>query len=91
MKTKLVRVVTSDKLVLHGVLYTPEKGTDKVVVHIHGMGGNFYENHFVDLMAEEFTKNGVAFLTGNNRGHEQRSLKEGPTPILAKSWKQLNW
>lgn len=70
MNTQLVRVVTEDKLVLHGLLYTPDSPTSKVVLHIHGMGGNFYENHFLDFMSKTYTDQGYAFLSVNTRGHE---------------------
>lgn len=68
MKTKFVRIVTKDKLILSGNFYSPEKATKKAVLHIHGMCGNFYENSFLSYMADEFTKNGYSFLSINNRG-----------------------
>ena len=34
------------------------------------MAGNFYENGFLDFIAETLTKNGVSFFTFNNRGCE---------------------
>lgn len=70
MKTRFIRVTTEDKLILQGLLYEPDQKTDKVVLHIHGMAGNFYENKFLDAMAKTFTDNGWAFLTPNNRGHD---------------------
>ncbi len=70
MKTRFVRVTTKDKLILQGLLYEPEQKTQEVVIHIHGMGGNFYENRFLDSMAEDFTNNGWAFLIVNTRGHD---------------------
>lgn len=68
MKTKFVRIVTKDKLILSGNLYSPDKTTKKTILHIHGMSGNFYENLFLDYMAYEFTKNGYSFFSVNNRG-----------------------
>jgi pimeloyl-ACP methyl ester carboxylesterase len=70
MNARLVRIVTKDKLVLHGLLYTPDSPTRKIILHIHGMGGNFYENHFLDFMSNRFTDHGYAFLSVNTRGHE---------------------
>ena len=70
MNTKLVRVVTDDKLVLHGLLYTPDSSPSNLILHIHGMGGNFYENHFLEFMSKTFTDHGYAFLSVNTRGHE---------------------
>lgn len=70
MKTKFLRVTTEDKLILQGLLYEPDKKTDNVILHIHGMAGNFYENRFLDAMAKVFTDNNFAFLSPNTRGHD---------------------
>lgn len=70
MKTTFIRQETSDKLTLQGLLYEPDEKTNKVVLHIHGMAGNFYENKFLDYMAKTFTDNGWAFLSVNTRGHD---------------------
>ncbi len=70
MKTEFFRIQTSDKLLLQGLVYTPEQTTDKVVIHIHGMAGNFYENRFLDPMAKTFTENGWSFMAVNTRGHD---------------------
>lgn len=69
MKTSLHKITTKDGLVLHGALYQPEKQTDKVLVHVHGMGGNFYENAFLDNIAKTLTDKGIAFCPFNNRGN----------------------
>ncbi|MBI3486251.1 alpha/beta fold hydrolase [Candidatus Daviesbacteria bacterium] len=70
MKTSFHRQTTSDNLILQGLLYEPEQKTNKLILHIHGMAGNFYENRFLDYMAKTFTKNGYAFLAVNTRGHD---------------------
>lgn len=70
MKTTFLRQTTDDKLILQGLLYVPEKPTKNLILHIHGMSGNFYENRFLDPMASTFTENGWAFLTPNTRGHD---------------------
>ena len=70
MKTSFQRMVTQDGLELVGLLYEPEQSTSKILVHVHGMAGNFYENKFLDAIAETLTKNNIAFLTFNNRGCE---------------------
>ena len=70
MKTTLKRIYTSDGLELVGLLYEPDKATKSVLVHVHGMGGNFYENSFLDFIAKTLTSNGIAFFTFNNRGCE---------------------
>ena len=40
----------------------------KIVIHVHGLNGNFYENRFLDTLAESYTEKNYAFLTFNNRG-----------------------
>lgn len=70
MQEEFLRVATKDKLILQGLLYKPNETTDKAILHIHGMAGNFYENRFLDSMARQFTENGWAFLPGNTRGHD---------------------
>lgn len=70
MKTSLQRIHTSDGVELIGLLYEPDTSTDKILVHVHGMGGNFYENKFLDYIAATLTANGVACFFFNNRGCE---------------------
>ncbi|MEY2665503.1 MAG: hypothetical protein RLZZ480_608 [Candidatus Parcubacteria bacterium] len=70
MKTSFHRVYTKDGLELHGLLYEPEKRSKTVLVHVHGMGGNFYENKFLDFIAAELVKSGISFCVFNNRGCE---------------------
>lgn len=70
MKTSFLRQTTDDKLILQGQLYEPEETTKSLILHIHGMSGNFYENRFLDAMASTFTNSGWAFLTPNTRGHD---------------------
>lgn len=55
---------------LCGLLYEPDAGSKKVLVHVHGMCGNFYENKFLDNIAKTLSDNGVAFFAFSNRGTE---------------------
>ena len=68
MKQTLVRINSIDNIEMVGILYEPENRTNKIVIHIHGLCGNFYENRFLDILANTYTKNGISFLTFNNRG-----------------------
>lgn len=70
MKTTFNRITTEDKLILQGLLREPETKTPKVLLHIHGMGGNFYENRFLDVMTESLVGEGYSFYTINTRGHD---------------------
>lgn len=70
MNAEFIRLNTEDGLVLQSLLYKPEAVSQKVYLHVHGMGGNFYENRFLDVMAERLTSAGYAFLSINTRGHD---------------------
>lgn len=69
MKQKLVKIITIDNIELTGLLYTPIKETKKIVVHVHGLAGNFYENSFIDFQAKNYTENGYGYFVFNNRGN----------------------
>ncbi len=68
MHNELVRIRTSDSLELQGLLFEPQAKTGTALVHVHGWVGNFYEDKFLDFIAAEALKRGIAFLTFNNRG-----------------------
>ena len=72
MKTNLhlVGFETPDHLLLPGLLYEPEKKTDKVVIYLHGNGSSsvFYSNHKMNLFGQELNRIGVSFFPFNNRG-----------------------
>ena len=68
MRQELIRINSIDGIEQPGILYTPDKETDKIVIHVHGLNGNFYENRFLDILAKSYTDKGHAFLTFNNRG-----------------------
>ena len=70
MKQELVRINSIDKIEQPGILYTPNEDTDKIVIHVHGLNGNFYENRFLDMLAKSYTDKNYAFLTFNNRGRD---------------------
>lgn len=70
MNQELVRVNSEDGIELPGILYTSDKKTKKIVIHVHGLSGNFYENRFLDDLAKMYTDKGYAFLTFNNRGKD---------------------
>ena len=65
---KLVQISTTDGLFLHGY-YVPSNDKKNVILHIHGFEGNFYENNFVHVLANEMENNNIGFLTVNTRGN----------------------
>ncbi len=73
VKTTFLRTATADSLLLQGQLYEPEQNYRAAVLHLHGMGGNFYENRFLDAMAAAYASAGLALLTVNTRGHDMIS------------------
>jgi pimeloyl-ACP methyl ester carboxylesterase len=70
MRGEIVRTYTEDNLNLQGVFCTAQSSTHRLVLHIHGSYGNFYENLFLDSTADEYTATGTAFLSVNTRGHD---------------------
>lgn len=70
MRQKLVRINSVDGIELIGILYTPDTTTNKVIIHVHGLSGNFYENRFLDKLAQTYVNKGYSFLTFNNRGKD---------------------
>jgi hypothetical protein len=62
---KLITTQTDDSLTLSGLLAeTSDK--DTILIHIHGMQGNFYEN--MEPYFTGYPEKGIAFLSGENRG-----------------------
>lgn len=70
MKQELVRINSIDGIEMPGILYRPDKDTKKIVIHVHGLNGNFYENRFIDVLAKTYTNKNIALLTFNNRGKD---------------------
>lgn len=70
MNLELVRINSIDGIEQPGILYTPDEVTEKIVIHVHGLDGNFYENRFIDKLAESCVEKKYAFLTFNNRGRD---------------------
>lgn len=68
MKQELIRMSSIDNIEMVGILYEPEEKSNKIVIHVHGLCGNFYENRFLDVLAKTYTNKGYSFLTFNNRG-----------------------
>lgn len=82
MRGEFARVLTEDGLELQGLFVTPEDGaTSSTVVHTHGLDGNFYENRFIDHVADACVGAGFNFITANNRGHDYISdfIVESPS------------
>src|SRR3990167_2946968 len=66
MNVDFVRFKASDNVELRG--WFSDGGSDKAVIHVHGMSGNGYENYFLDNLREMYNKNGIAFFSIDTRG-----------------------
>lgn len=75
MRGELVRVFTKDGLELHGLFCQPRIAKENriAVLHIHGFTGNFYQERFIDHIADGLIGMGCALLTVNTRGHDYLS------------------
>lgn len=70
MKGELVRFVTKDGILLHGFLIRHDGGRRHrdVVIHIHGLNGNFYRSLLAWELADSYVKSGYDLLAINTRG-----------------------
>lgn len=66
MDVKFIRFKASDQVELQGWL--SQQPGDTVVLHMHGMSGNGYENYFLDNLREMYSKHGITFFSIDNRG-----------------------
>lgn len=66
---KRIYFSTEDKVELVGLLETPEKSTNKVVISIHGMQSNCLKKRET-ILSENISKAGIAYFAFNNRGAE---------------------
>ncbi len=66
---RLITYITTDGFHQKGYLAVGEANRS-TIIHIHGNFGNFYENNFIPIMAEQYTTAGINFLSVNNRGHD---------------------
>lgn len=68
LQGSLVKTITSDGLELAG--FWEDAKSDVAVFHSHGTAGDFYTHKFIGVEAERLAKDGISFLTANNRGHD---------------------
>lgn len=66
MKIDFQRFKASDGLELQG--WFSNISGDGVVIHVHGMSGNGYENYFLDNLRKTYISSKVSFFTFDNRG-----------------------
>jgi pimeloyl-ACP methyl ester carboxylesterase len=66
MNVEFVGFNATDGVELQGWLSHVD--TDTAVIHIHGMSGNGYENHFLDNLRELYSEKNLASFFMDNRG-----------------------
>lgn len=73
---RLVRFEATDGAPLSGLLYEPRRASGRVALFLHGTGGaSVFTSRRTNLLAEVFTKAGIAFFPFDNRGaHLMRRL-----------------
>jgi pimeloyl-ACP methyl ester carboxylesterase len=73
---RLVRFEATDGVTLSGLLYEPRRASSRVAVFLHGTGGaSVFTSRRTNLLAEVFTRAGMAFFPFDNRGaHLMRRL-----------------
>jgi alpha-beta hydrolase superfamily lysophospholipase len=78
MRLTFTTILTTDKLELPTLIYTPDTTTRKAAVWLHGMGdnGSFYNPSRINALGHALTEKGIAFMALNNRGaHNFKRLK----------------
>ena len=69
MQIEKVYFNSIDNLNLIGLLHTPKKKTQTVVISVHGITSNCLKRRD-DILAQKCTDLGLAYFCFNNRGHE---------------------
>lgn len=67
MEYPIVQVKTRDDLRLYG-LYLRAPKSDTIFINIHGTASNFYEEYFIEVLADKLLTQGISILSTNNRG-----------------------
>jgi pimeloyl-ACP methyl ester carboxylesterase len=80
MNFPIVKVVTQDGYILHGLLSEPQQKSDWIVIHIHGSAGNFYQSTFYPELFEMAQDLNIGFLSANNRGTGVYDIETGTKP-----------
>ena len=69
VNTKIVSFPTADDITLDGLLQLPNHPGPVAVIHVHGMGGNFYSSRALKI-GENLARHGIPFFSINTRGHD---------------------
>jgi len=65
---RILTFTATDGLILHGRLFSARNS--RCIIHIHGLGSNFYSANYHEIMAERYRALGYDYFVSNNRGAE---------------------
>jgi len=68
---KLLSIEGQEHVELQG--YLEDAGRRLLIIHYHGLAGNFYENAFIHHFVREAPQRGLSFLSVNSRAHDHFS------------------
>jgi len=70
MKLELIEFPNTNNIILPGLLYGPEGGSDKILVYLHGNGssGGFYSVEANNTFGKLLANNGMSYLPFTNTG-----------------------
>ncbi len=70
MKLELVEFPNTDNIILPGLLFKPEDGSDKILIALHGNGssGGFYSVELQNTFGKILANNKISYLTFTNTG-----------------------
>jgi hypothetical protein len=68
---RLVCIEGKGNIELHG--YLEDAGNGLLLMHYHGLAGNFYENSFIHHFIRESLHRGISFMSVNSRAHDYLS------------------
>lgn len=75
MQGSIVRTITLDGVELQGLDFKGSgRAAQSVIIHLHGIWGNFYGNPFIDHFADFYPRHAYSFLSVNTRFHDDGSL-----------------
>jgi pimeloyl-ACP methyl ester carboxylesterase len=70
MRLELIQFPNTNNIFLPGLLYEPEKSSDKILIFLHGNGSSagFYSVEAQNIFGKTMTDNGISYLTFTNTG-----------------------
>ena len=70
-KKEFIILNTNDGCFFPGVVQRSYKPINSIIIFVHGSGGNFFKENYLEDMSKDFNYYGYDFLTFNNRWSEQ--------------------